>query len=272
MMRFRFREDEQRYFALLAELNRASVLISSSRPDELVTLLRNTDKLHNLLMLEGVRQGVALSSLAALVLRSGGPDFTQLKAFQLHAMIYGSADTPLRDAEREWLTKFGIDVSENDKDALDDLPMRYAPETSRDTSGKTLLSDLARMGLDDDRDEDTEDPSAEPFPAANEAVPTPGRTMHGRPVYQMEDFVDDQPVHSPDAVERLRDYMQGQDNNWKSWADMVRVLSDRSHISPLYIDIVLNTPIGRTMLTQCGVFLSPGDALDTDGLQDQGAG
>jgi hypothetical protein len=59
------------------------------------------------------------------------------KAFQLHAMIYGSSDTPLRAVEKEWLSKLDLDADHLAKSWLDDKPMRFAPATLQELDGTT---------------------------------------------------------------------------------------------------------------------------------------
>jgi hypothetical protein len=260
MIRFRFREDEDRYYALLAELQ--------EHP------LRTSAKISEMLMLEGMRQGVALLAIATLVRDHGGPDFTSLKAYQLSAMIYGSADTPLRTVEKSFLERYEIESTEGERDLLDNSPMRFAPETRHQANGADLDPVLDPGWVDFTLSGDTSDPRSTPTAAdrstAPSAAPKPLRTLHGRPVYREEDFADDQPVHSPAAVDAIRDIIMQSPREWSSWHAMVQDLQSRSHFALAYIDIVLNTPIGRTMLTQCGVFLSPGEALDT--TQDEPEG
>lgn len=253
MIRFRFREDENRYYALLAELQ--------EHP------LRTSAKVSEMLMLEGMRQGIALLAIATLIRDHGGPDFTSLKAYQLSAMIYGSADTPLRIVEKECLEKHGIEPTEGERDLLDNSSMRFAPETRHQVTDAIL-----DQGWSDDVDTfaaDDVEPLAPP-PVVHSAAPKPLRTLHGRPVYREEDFADDQPVHSPAAVEAIREVVMQSNREWPSWHAMVQDLQSKSHFALAYIDIVLNTPIGRTMLTQCGVFLSPGEALDTTPSEPEG--
>jgi len=256
MIRFRFREDEDRYYALLAELQ--------EHP------LRTSAKISEMLMLEGMRQGVALLAIATLVRDHGGPDFTSLKAYQLSAMIYGSADTPLRTVEKSFLERYEIESTEGERDLLDNSPMRFAPETRHQANAAALDPVLDPGWVDFTLSGDASDLRSDPAVADRSAAPKPLRTLHGRPVYREEDFADDQPVHSPAAVDAIRDVIMQSTREWPSWHAMVRDIHSRTHFELVYIDIVLNTPIGRTMLTQCGVFLSPGEALDTTPSEPEG--
>lgn len=252
MIRFRFREDEERFYELLSETREEPLRI------------RSEAKLHEMIFLEGVRQGVALSALATLVRESGGPDYTVLKAYQLHAMIYGSADTPLRNAELEWLEKMGVARDERSGDALDAMPMRFAPESSRTHGTRALLEETSRgPKLDYEDEDDEEDVVSSEMPAQEE--PASGRTFAGKPLFHESDFMPEHPVHSPQVVETIREHVQASARDWSSWQEMVLDLQGKTHLNAALVDIVLNTPIGRAMLAQSGVHLSPDAALKIPG-------
>lgn len=258
MIRFRLRRDEERYYDILGDIRRFECRPSSSA--EMGILLRQRAKAEEMIFLEGMRQGVAAAAIAVLIRDAGGPDFTTLKSYQLHSMVYGSADTPLRDAELSLMKRYGIDVSEQATAFLDEKAMLFAPETVHE--GSKFIFDES-LDVDDDdvslfdvmeREEPADDPKEE--------TPPPGqRTFMGRPLYHESDFDDEHPIHSPEIVERIRGHVQGSASTWGSWEEMVMDLAGRSHIGAPLVDMVLNTPVGRTMLTQHGVHLQPGHAF-----------
>jgi hypothetical protein len=260
MMRFRFRRDEERYFSLLAETREFEERSSS---EQWVTL-RNRAKLDEMILLEGIRQGAAAAALATLVRDAGGPDYTGLKAYQLHSMVYGSADTPLRDAELALMKRHGIDISEHAGSFLDEKPMLFAPESIRE--GSRLLFDDEPL-VDDDGDDasllDAVEREQSPAPSPDDV--SAERSFAGRPLYHESDFMPEHPVHSPQIVETIRDHVSASSKDWTTWRDMVIDLQSKSHMNAALIDIVLSTPIGRSMLSQCGVHLSPGASLDLCG-------
>lgn len=142
MIRFRFQEDERRFILLhsemfekLARAGLAEVVGSET--------LRNVGKIEQMAYMEGIRQGLAMSTIAnAMIQEETGmahepPPFQPIaqKAFQLHALIYGSKDTPLRDVEKEWLGKLSLNADHLAHSWLDDKPMRFAPATLRELEG-----------------------------------------------------------------------------------------------------------------------------------------
>lgn len=125
MIRFRHEEDERRYLKLRSEVYR---LLATHVPAPLVSsVLRNIAKLDQLIHLEGVRQGLAVAEISELSEDMQKSGVRHLKAFQAHAVIYGSTDTPLTSVENEWLEK--LNVPPATRPWLDELPMRYAPQT-----------------------------------------------------------------------------------------------------------------------------------------------
>lgn len=264
-MRFRFRRDEERYFTLLSETREFEARPSSDR----WVSLRNRSKLDEMILLEGIRQGAAATALATLIRDAGGPDYTRLKAYQLHSMIYGSADTPLREAELALMKKYGIDTSEHSGGLLDDNPMRFAPETVRESSRFLLLEDPL---TDDDEDdasllEAIEREQSPPSPPTYDDSDPDQRSFAGRPLYHESDFMPEHPVHSPQIVETIREHVSASAKEWPTWHDMVIDLQSKSHMNAALIDIVLNTPIGRSMLSQCGVQLLPGPSFNMTGSE-----
>jgi len=258
MIRFRFRRDEERYYDLLGEVRNFEHKATSTYEEAIV--LRHQAKIEEMVFLEGMRQGVAAAALAVLIRDAGGPDFTLLKSYQLHAMVYGSADTPLRDAELSLMKRYGIDASEQSGAFLDEKAMLFMPETVRE--GARFLFEGERIdGDDEDEGASLFEAMGREEPVATQDPPPGQSTFMGRPLYHESDFLDEHPVHSPEIVERIRGHVQGSASTWASWQEMVMDLAGRAHIGAPLVDMVLNTPVGRAMLTQHGVHLQPGHAF-----------
>jgi hypothetical protein len=144
MIRFRFQEDERRFILLHSEMFEK---LARAGLSEVVgsNTLRNVGKIEQMAYMEGIRQGLAMSTIAsAMIQEETGlahepPPFQPIaqKAFQLHALIYGSKDTPLRDVEKEWLGKLNLDEDHLAHSWLDDKPMRFAPATLRELEGSS---------------------------------------------------------------------------------------------------------------------------------------
>jgi len=137
MIRFRFTEDERRFVRLHAEMFEK---LARAGLSEVVgsDTLRNVSKIEQMAFLEGIRQGLAMAGLASASIEAEAgaiPEPLAQKAFQLHALIYGSSDTPLRAVEKEWLSKLDLDADHLAKSWLDDKPMRFAPATLQELDG-----------------------------------------------------------------------------------------------------------------------------------------
>jgi hypothetical protein len=137
VIRFRFQEDERRFIKLHAEMFEK---IARAGLGEAVgsETLRNVGKIEQMAYMEGIRQGLAMAAIATEMFQremTAIPEPHAQKAFQLHALIYGSSDTPLRAVEKEWLAKIEIDDDHLAKSWLDDKPMRFAPATLHELNG-----------------------------------------------------------------------------------------------------------------------------------------
>ena len=137
MIRFRFQEDERRFIRLHAEMFEK---LARAGLSEVVgsDTLRNVSKIEQMAFMEGVRQGLAMASIVTEMIQAEAeaiPEPHAQKAFQLHALIYGSSDTPLRAVEKEWLGKLNLDADHLAKSWLDDKPMRFAPATLQELEG-----------------------------------------------------------------------------------------------------------------------------------------
>lgn len=243
MIRFRFREDERRYYALVSEVYR--LLGTHLPPDQVSVAMRNLGKLQDLLMLEGVRQGVAAAAISNVSKELELGDLERLKAFQLHAHIYGSQDTPLRAIEEEWLEKFGVPEGQ-DGPWLDPTPMRFAPDTERAfaqelakpqmMTGAELLRQMRDQGVGIE-DADIED---------------------------IERLLDEEAdaQERPDLLDRVRDVLQEMASAGlqpRDWSDLILRLHVQMQVDAVVLDMQLGTPMGQTVLAQAGfVGLQPG--------------
>lgn len=259
MIRFRYSEDERRYLLLLGRLQR---IIASFVPEtHLHEGLRVLGKLQDLLLLEGIRQGVAITAIASSV--EGGP--TNLKPFQLHAHIYGSTDTPLHPVETEWMERLFTDpghraaTEERLSGWLEKAPMRFTP------------------GLNEnDWEELTGPPARAPLPAAVAHVPEfqAQTEVIASPFGEQDERPADGPwtVQSePAMLDRIRDFLVAMpEPKPASWEDLVLSIHLSLNLDAGYIDLALGTGEGRTMLSQCGLHLSPGPlGLDLVALAEE---
>lgn len=248
MIRFRFREDEKRYYTLLSEVYR--LLASQLPPDQVSVAVRNLGKLQDLLMLEGVRQGVAAAAISNTSKERDGTSLEHLMAFQLHAHVYGSQDTPLHDVEREWLDKLGVPEALHGSPWLDPKPMRFAPDTEQ-----AFLHELQQQGVrpvrftrgESPRPFDDLDPEDVDLDAIERLL---GEEESGETQEQ------------PQLLDRIRDVLQGMASTGvrpRDWQDLVLRLHLQMHVDAAIIDIQLGTQMGRTVLAQAGFFdLQPG--------------
>ena len=278
MIRFRFTEDERRYNLLRAEAYR---LIAEGLPPAIVSkVMRNFAKVEQLLYFEGIRQGFAGAELSVCLDQSG---YRQLKAFQAHAHIYGSTDTPLRSVELERLKAVGLPEDQAAGAWLDDAPMRYAPQTlsewENETSSDADDDDVEDMVSFFDRIESMKaaDPSSvpyvegdRPFPAwAKGDPPFPPRPpIHARAKEDLDanDLVTsdnaDLPTSSPQILDRVRDYIKSSGQKFSDWTDMIYKIHVGLSIDAGYLDILLSSSEGMTVLSQCGqTHLHPGAAM-----------
>lgn len=279
MIRFRFQEDERRFIRLHAEM--FEKLARAGFPEGVGSeMLRNVGKIEQMAHMEGIRQGLAAAGLAQQMLEadvSPIPDPLSHKAFQLHALIYGSADTPLRTIEKEWLGKLGLEGDHLAKSWLDDKPMRFAPATLQELSG--TAPPIAPMMSIHAASKPT--PVAVPFDPATSPGMTdlmvapesiadmpPPEAMHGAEVTVPEpwhkgEYEPDEPdlgaeiqPESPEFLDVARDAIQTlKRGGWdpKSWQEIVLGLHRHMGVDAGYLDIQLTTHVGRTVLDQCGL-------------------
>lgn len=300
MIRFRFTDDERRFIRLHAELFE-KLARAGFRDASGSELLRNVGKIEQMAFMEGIRQGLAIATLAQKMLEeeTGIPEPTSHKAFQLHALVYGSSDTPLRATEKEWLKKLDLEEDHLAKSWLDDKPMRFAPVTNRELDGTEppvapmFSVQAATKPMPVASPKEVEDFLHTPLPkpeAMHGAEVTPPEP-HQKGEYEADDDADleatirallarkdsgivkpeaadpDAP-ESPDFLDRVRDVIQSRQNGgWdpKSWQDLILGLHQQMSVDASYLDLQLSTHFGRTVLDQCGLIgLAPPEMLGVE--------
>lgn len=231
MIRFRHREDEERFLRLMSEVYRHVAV--HLPPQSMTVVMRNLGKMQDLLMLEGVRQGVAAAAISNIAEAAEGQGLGHLKAFQLHAHVFGSQDTPLRDVESEWVEKL-VGDSEASDPWLDPEPMRFAPETEAQAVVASAPSIPEAVGQHLDR-------AAEP----------------DVDVAEIERLADDDEVVQPEPalLDQVRDTLLSfakQGINPRDYQDLVMRLHLTLQVDAGWLDLQLGTAEGRTVLAQAG--------------------
>lgn len=281
MIRFRFTEDEQRYLQLRSEVYR--ILAQHLPPQFVSQAMRNFGKLEQMVYFDGVRQGFAAAELAQLM--HGHPAMPQarhLKAFQAHAAIYGSTDTPLHQVEDEHL--LNMNQPETSTPWLDRQPMRYAPETLSDWEAEQ--SEHAVMMPDDNTSFPefidklkSADPNAVPyiegqrpqsleaFRASQDSTVIPfDNPIVSEPQPPQSAPEDDRPAESPMFLDRVRDHLTSSGARHETWKDLIFNLHLGMGVDAGYLDLALSSPQGLTVLAQCNhAHLHPGAEMN---LQD----
>lgn len=228
MIRFRFTEDEQRFLSLMSEVYRT--VAPRLSPSEMKVVLRNLGKMQDLLQLEGVRQGVAACAASTEI--EGLRDARDMTPFQLHAAVYGSHDTPLREVELMHLQETVDDPW------LDPHPMQFAPDT--EAAFYASIQEASPPTSEHVAVDLTNELSDEPFDIDK---------------YLMENEQGAQ--EEPQMIERMRDALQQMPEPPRSWEDLILKLHLAMHVDAGYLDLQLGTQMGRTMLTQVGLHLTP---------------
>jgi hypothetical protein len=261
MIRFRFTEDEERYLRLMAETYR---ILAETVPPQLVSkVMRNLGKLEQMSYLDGVRQGFAAAELAVMMDDVPSmPQARRLKAFQAHAAIYGSTDTPLVQVEEEHLANLA--QTSDSVPWLDPAPMRYAPQTLAEWERgpepeSTLAAQVARMKA--------ENPLSVPFVEGDLPAPPSFRQA---PVEADDDFSLPiriaAPIEAPAFLDQVRDAIMESGESYATWTDMLFKLHLKMGVDAGYLDLALGSPQGLTVLAQCNLtHLHPGASIN---LQD----
>lgn len=281
MIRFRHQDDERRYLALRSEVY---LRVAQHLPPALVSeVMRNLGKLEQLLHLEGVRQGLAVAALSMAAEDAGEGGVQQLKAFQAHAFMYGSQDTPLTDVENERLSRWECDLDASGLGAwLDQKAMRYAPQTLSEWEGEQRAPMpgahlFPKQLLDREGEPLTEDPyedDDELFRAIEDAEDEVPEWMMSMVETDADSALDDanDRQERPDDLDRLRTQIQGmRADGWepKSWQQLIMDLHVALQTDAGFLDIQLSTQMGLTVLAQCGIHLHPGEGLHLVTMMDE---
>lgn len=236
MIRFRFKEDEKRYLSLLSEVYR--IAGSSLNHQQMSVVMRNLGKLQDILLLEGVRQGVSAAAIGVMQVERTDLYTVALRPLQLHAYIYGSHDTPLNEVEQMWLNT--MEVSEEEVlDWLDPHPMDFAPETEHAALQEARRAKPA--------------PVSEPLGGRSDL--DPGDDIH------VDDLLasfesDDDTFESPQSLDRIRDVLMTMSKSQikpESWQELILRVHRGTGIDAGFIDMQLGTAMGRTVLAQAGM-------------------
>ena len=276
MIRFRFTEDERRYLRLRSEAYR--LIAQRLDPQALSKVMRNFGKLAELVHFEGIRQGFGGAELSLRLADRGRQDFRPLKAFQAHAMVYGSTDTPLRDVELETLDSMSQNEDSASSAWLDKEPMRFAPQTLDEWAAEEqVVGTVMEPGSG-------EEPSLvdhfERMKTAGE-VPLVEGDPPERPPFDSADWLalqdakpepeeTDQPPSAPQFLDRVRDHLQAATEKYESWQDLIFKLHLGMQVDAGYLDLVLSTPEGLTVLAQCNqTHLHPGAEMNIETLRQK---
>lgn len=294
MIRFRFQEDERRFVKLHAEM--FEKLARAGLNDVVGSeTLRNVGKIEQMAFMEGVRQGLAMAAIVTEMVQreiAAIPEPHAQKAFQLHSMIYGSSDTPLRTVEKEWLEKLELDEGHLAKSWLDDKPMRFAPATLRELDGtEPPIAPMVSVKAA------TKPTPVTPFdpatsPGMTDLMVTPEsvddfldrlpqpESMHGAEVTPVEPWQkgeyepDEIQPESPDFLDLARDAIQTlKRGGWnpKTWQELVLGLHRHMGVDAGFLDLQLTTHVGRTVLDQCGLMgLAPPEMINMQYLASLG--
>jgi hypothetical protein len=271
VIRFRHEDDEKRYLHLRTEIY---LRVARGLPAQLVSeVMRNFGKLEQLLQLEGVRQGLAVAELSQLSAEIGAPDVRDLKAFQAHAMMYGSQDTPLIGVEAEWVDKLSLNDSDAQRAWLDPSPMRYAPQTLSEWEAveERLVSRVEQStrsrGPDDfqallDGDDDGDD-DGDMSDVALQSL------FEGAPQTDPDDAQE-----QPAMLDKLRDevlLMRSKGWDPKTWTQLIMDLHLALQTDAAFLDIQLSTQMGANVLAQAGIHISPGAGIFLEEIRSAAA-
>jgi hypothetical protein len=266
---FRLEEDERRYFALRSEFY-VRLVQSGARPQTVHDIMRNFGKLEDMMFFEGVRQGM----VAALLMPRRHPDTVQRPAPALttHHTCYEDAATPLARVEREHIDAIGVETA-LDHPWLSDDPVEFGPLTIAEAAKvygadevvvapPPVVSPVAPTAQSDDGHPDTvlsrlaagEDPDKV---FADISVPD-------EPLLDLAEVVDGdgaetEPLHRPELLDRVRDVLTRLQTAPTSWQDLMLLLMRDLHMDAGYLDAVMSTPMGMTVISQANLFhLHPG--------------
>jgi hypothetical protein len=265
MPRFRVIEDERKYLALRTELY---LRIAAHLPPQIASeIMRNYGKLEALLHFEGVKQGLAISTLGLAGEMSDVEALAELdllRPAEAIARIYGDADTPLVVAEAKWVAMMpGRGLEE--EPWLSAAPVELPPMTlaeAHERYGPDLKVSAPAVRA-------TRPAAETPVESAADYVPTPGDLRSAAdalaesddPLAMLERFAipehEDAVGESPEQIERIRDTLVRltKDGGWKpaDWQELIMRLHIEMQTDAWFLDVQLSTDVGRAMLAQCGM-------------------
>jgi len=268
VIRFRHEDDEKRYLHLRTEVY---LRVARGLPAPLVSeVMRNFGKLEQLLQLEGIRQGLAVAELSQLTTEVDAPGVRHLKAFQAHAMMYGSQDTPLIDVEDEWIDKLSLNDSDARRAWLDPNPMRYAPQTLSEWKDEQTGDGAAVQRFIDDNPL-SDDVAVDMHPDDFEALLDDGDDDDDLSDVDLQSLFEGAPQVDPDdaqerpgMLDNIRDQLLlMKSKGWepKTWAQLIMDLHLALQTDAAMLDIQLSTQMGATVLAQAGIHISPGAGI-----------
>lgn len=279
---FRLEEDERRYFALRSEF--FIRLVQSGVPAQTIhETMRNFGKLEDMMFFEGVRQGMVTALFNA--------DSPNRDPIELHGEMYHGLHTPLSRAEaglvqseqsfmgHEWLHREPLQLgpltlNEAIEQYGPDLVVKRAPERPRapatiseqvsDEIEKEVLVPLTKKALDPNAEAERllerlangEDPESVfgPLP--------PERPLEDLIEAKPDEPIDpahDEPLHRPELLDRIRDVLVSVKQKPATWQDMILMLMRELRMDASYLDDILSTPMGMTVISQAELFhLHPG--------------
>jgi hypothetical protein len=288
---FRLEEDERRYFALRSEF--FIRLVQSGVPTQTVhEIMRNFGKLEDMMFFEGLRQGMAVAILTPRIGDDRNPVW-------LHAELYGDASTPLHRVELAEMEVLNGDGTGHEKLSaehpwLSDWPMRFGPLTLNEAI-EQLGPDLTVKGAPVRQREPAQRPAPDLTPVTEPALPEhDGESHHFDPLDALErlangedpaivlgigdagfdtsagtelkDLIEvppaaenDEPVHRPALLDRVRDILGRLDVPPQTWQDLILMLMRETQHDASYLDNLMSTPMGMTVISQAKLFhLHPG--------------
>lgn len=265
---FRTSEDERRYFALRTEFF-VRLVQSGVSAQTVHDMMRNFGKMEDMMLFEGVRQGMAV---AVLVEANDG-----VLPLEMHASLYAGGETPLSRIESQlsgesvkYHPYLGVEPLEFGPLTLTEAIEKYGPDLTVDAPRAS--SKRAAGQIDDpmgvlDAFRNGEDPEAV-FAELEKA----GADTNQAVLAELAELAqagldaaseDDQPLERPDLLDRIREILL-KAQPAKNWPELI-LMVQRELVPPIdagYLDIMLSSPMGMTVLSQCKLFhLHPGAAV-----------
>lgn len=257
---FRLEEDERRYLALRSEF--FIQLVQSGVPPQTVhEIMRNFGKLEDMMFFEGVRQGMAAAALFPSA-------ETNMSALGVHAAIYGGGHaTPLRRVEKMLAEQRTDPAFDPNHQWLNDAPLRFGPLTLNEAIeqyGADLVVKPAvreRASTDERSNDEIYVDNPRNARDLDEAAREESTGLLQDPI-EMPIGLDqpaDEPIERPELLDRIRDHLLTVPSPPQTWPDLILSVQRAMHLDAGYIDQMLSSPMGMTVLSQVKLFhLHPG--------------